>query len=197
MMENLLRNTTAIGRAICQNYIKEFKKCDAIGQSIIAVDATCGNGHDTFWLAQNCDKVYAFDIQESAIRATFELIKANNLGEKVELICESHENIRRHIEGEVSVIVFNLGYLPGGDKEITTEVIGTLRALQDSLDILRINGILCVTMYPGHSAGREEYKAVLSWAEGLDKKKYHCIRTDMLNQPDAAPEILFVTKKRK
>ena len=196
-MENLLRNTTAVGRAICQNYIEEFKKCDADEQRIIAVDATCGNGHDTFWLAQTCDKVYAFDIQESAIRTTFELLKENHLEDKVRLICESHENLKKHISEEVSVIVFNLGYLPGGDKKITTEVTGTLRALQDALEIMRPDGILCVTMYPGHSAGREEYDKMLAWAKTLDKKKYHCIRTDMLNQPDTAPEILFVTKKRK
>lgn len=195
-MNNLLRNTTAIARSICQNYIDEFRNCDAAEAApLIAVDATCGNGHDTLWLAESCDKVYGFDIQKAAISQTAALLEARGLSDKVRLFCDSHGNMTKYISEEIAVIVFNLGYLPGGDKNITTDAETTLSALASSLSLLRVNGLLCVTMYPGHPTGKAEREAALAWAAMLDKGAFHCVRTDMLNQPDSAPEILFIAKK--
>ena len=194
-MNNLLRNTTAIARTICQNYIDEFRSCSADAAPLTAVDATCGNGHDTLWLAESCDKVYGFDIQESAISRTAALLEAHGLADRTQLYCDSHANMTKYISEEIAVIVFNLGYLPSGDKSITTDAQTTLSALASSLSLLRVDGLLCVTMYPGHPAGKSEREAVLAWAALLDKRAYHCIHTDMLNQPDSAPEILFITKK--
>ena len=195
-MNNLLRNTTAIARAICQNYINEFRNCcSEEAAPLIAVDATCGNGNDTLWLAESCDRVYGFDIQQSAISQTAALLEAHGLADKARLFCDSHANMAKDISEEIAVIVFNLGYLPSGDKNITTDAETTLSALASSLSLLRVNGLLCVTMYPGHPAGKAEREAVLAWAALLDKRAYHCVHTDMLNQPDSAPEILFITKK--
>ena len=90
-MNNLLRNTTAIARAICKNYIDEFRNCcseEAV--PLIAVDATCGNGNDTLWLAESCDRVYGFDIQQSAISQTAALLEAHGLADKARLFCDSH-----------------------------------------------------------------------------------------------------------
>ena len=195
-MNNLLRNTTAIARAICKNYIDEFRNCcseEAV--PLIAVDATCGNGNDTLWLAESCDRVYGFDIQQSAISQTAALLEAHGLADKARLFCDSHANMAKYISEEIAVIVFNLGYLPSGDKNITTDAQTTLSALSSSLKLLRADGLLCVTMYPGHPAGKAEREAVLAWAALLDKRAFHCVRTDMLNQPVSAPEILFITKK--
>ena len=194
-MKNLLRNTTAIARAVCQSYIDEFRRDPAETEPLIAVDATCGNGHDTLWLAESCDKVYGFDIQESAVSQTAALLEERGLADKVRLFCDNHANMMKYIREETAVIVFNLGYLPSGDKNITTDAKTTLSALSSSLSLLRADGLLCVTMYPGHPAGKTERKAALAWAAQLDKRAYHCVRTDMLNQPDSAPEILFITTK--
>ena len=98
---------------------------------------------------------------------------------------------------KAAVIVFNLGYLPGGDKEITTHTESTLCALQAALELLRVDGLLCVTVYWGHPSGREEREAVLRWAKNLDKGIYHCVHTDMLNQPNCPPEIVLITKKKE
>lgn len=253
-MQNLLKNTTKLAQAICSAYITEFQEekgriafayedgfctenpkaaetsylnmCDMA--KITAIDATCGNGHDTLWLAGLCDKVYAFDIQAEAIEATKKLLSerkiscdvpkhqvdnstssaasaayADEKSEngcrrdcKVELICDTHENMNNYVKEKAAVIVFNLGYLPSGDKSIATTAESTLNALNDSLELLRTDGLLCVTMYQGHEAGKKEREAVLEWAKTLDKGIYHCIHTDMINQPNCPPEILFVTKKK-
>jgi len=183
---NILKNTTALALAMCRLYAREDGA---------AVDATCGNGHDTLWLSEHFRKVYAFDIQKEAIRATAaRLAEAGK--ENVELICGSHENMEDYVKEPVQVIIFNLGYLPGGSRDVTTDRRSTLRALEASLNLLVVDGLLCVTMYQGHEAGCEERRAVLEWARGLDKGIYHCVHTDMVNQPNHPPEVLWITKKK-
>ena len=188
-LENILKNTTMLAHAICENYL-------AGAANPVAVDATCGNGHDTLWLAQRCSKVYGFDIQPEAIENTQKLLEQEGLDDKTELICDSHERMADYVKETVQLIIFNLGYLPGGDKTITTGKDTTLAALKQALAMLERNGLLCVVMYWGHPSGKEERKAALEWAAMLDKGIYHCVHTDMINQSSCPPEILFVTRKR-
>lgn len=184
---NVLKNTTALALTMCLQY------ADRNG---VAVDATCGNGHDTLWLAERFAKVYGFDIQESAIAATAARIAEAGL-ENVELIHDGHEKMADYVKERPRVIVFNLGYLPGGDKSISTETGSTLEALNDALRILEVDGLLCITMYQGHCEGYRERLKVLEWAKTLDKATYHCVRTDMVNQPNNPPEILWITRKKE
>ena len=184
---NVLKNTTALALAMCLQY------ADGTGA---AVDATCGNGHDTLWLAEHFERVYGFDIQKSAIDATAERLAAAGV-ENVELIHDSHARIADYVKEPVKVIVFNLGYLPGGSKELSTESGSTLEALDASLKLLAVDGLLCVTMYQGHCEGYLERLKVLDWAKSLNKGVYHCVRTDMVNQPNNPPEILWITKKKE
>lgn len=184
---NVLKNTTALALTMCLQY------ADGNGT---AVDATCGNGHDTLWLAERFGKVYGFDIQKSAIEATAARIEAAGL-ENVELIHDSHEKMAAYVEERPKVIVFNLGYLPGGDKSIITESDSTLKALNSALELLSVDGLLSITMYQGHCEGYRERLKVLEWARTLDKAVYHCVRTDMVNQPNNPPEVLWITKKKE
>ncbi len=184
---NVLKNTTALALTMCLQY------ADPEGT---AVDATCGNGHDTLWLAERFARVYGFDIQESAIEATRARLKEEGV-ENVELIHDSHAKMADYIKERPRVIVFNLGYLPGGDKSISTESGSTLDALAAALKMLDVDGLLCITMYQGHCEGYLERLKVLDWAKSLDKGLYHCIRTDMVNQPNRPPEVLWITKKKE
>lgn len=182
---NILKNTTALALAMCENYITE---------NSVAVDATCGRGNDTLWLTKRCRKVYAFDIQKEAVESTRVLLES--AGETAEIICGSHNDMASYVTESPDVIVFNLGYLPGGDKNVTTEAEETLNALGCSLEMLAVNGILSVTMYPGHSQGAVEQELILAWARELDKSKFHCVFANMLNQSPEAPQILWITKKK-
>lgn len=183
---NVLKNTTELALVLCQQYVENFST---------AVDATCGNGHDTLWLAERFEKVYGFDIQQAAIDSTSARLKEAGY-ENVKLICDSHHKMADYVEDRPGLILFNLGYLPGGDKEKSTETSTTLDALRSSLKILAKDGLLCVTMYQGHEAGFREREEILSWAQKLDKGIYHCVHTDMINQPNRPPEILWITKKK-
>ena len=100
-----------------------------------------------------------------------------------------------YVDEKVALVMFNLGYLPGGDKGITTGTDTTLEAVKAALSLLEKDGLLCIIMYPGHPQGAEEKEALLRLAASLDKREYHCVRTDMVNQSGGAPEVLFITLK--
>ena len=143
----------------------------------------------------NAEKVYSFDIQDEAIKSTASLLEENNI-ENVVLIKDSHENVKEYVKEAPSVIVFNFGFLPGGDKALTTKKESSLKALETSLEILAVNGVLCATMYPGHEEGKKEQELILAWAKTLSSREYHVVFANMLNQSDRAPQVLWITKKR-
>ena len=187
MDKNILRETTALARVICGQYADK---------TAIAVDATCGNGHDTLWLADMFSKVLSFDVQQGAVAMTQKLMADNDI-ENVTVIKDSHSNMTEYLSeaDDIALVVFNLGYLPGGDKSLVTKSETTLAALRQALKLIRKDGLVCVTMYWGHEGGAEEREAVLKWAASLDKREFHCMRTDMINQTGTPPETLFITKK--
>ena len=91
-----------------------------------AVDATCGNGHDTLLLAKTSPRdaiIWAFDIQPVALANTQKLLAEHHLAEKVRLIESCHSHIAEYVHEPVDVAMFNLGYLPGGEISLTTRPI--------------------------------------------------------------------------
>ena len=90
---------------------------------------------------------------------------------------------------------FNLGYLPGGDKSITTSTETTLDAIKAALEILNIDGVISITMYSGHEAGANEKARLLEFPKELDSHKYHVAYIGMHNQANNPPEILLITRK--
>ncbi|MDF1849239.1 MAG: class I SAM-dependent methyltransferase [Verrucomicrobiales bacterium] len=160
-----------------------------------AIDATSGNGHDTLFLAKSVGpegKVYAFDIQEQAIDAT--AAKTSGLPQ-VELFCLGHEEMDKVVSERVKTIMFNLGYLPKGDKTVITQTDTTLRALEAGIRLLDEGGLLSITLYEGHEGGQEEAEAVLTWAEGLDQADFYVARYQFLNLRNSPPSLLVIEKR--
>ena len=93
----------------------------------------------------------------------------------------------------LKLIVYNLGYLPGGDKEITTQTGSTLISLQEGLKLLTTNGIISMTCYPGHEEGNNEEKAILEWAATLHPNHYVIYYTQRLNRINP-PSLLLIQK---
>ena len=122
-MSNIIRSTTQTALLFISQYLKN-------GDT--AVDATCGNGHDTLALAKmGAGKIYAFDVQETALKNTERLLTEENISlNNIHLILDSHANMCNYIKEIVQVIVFNLGYLPSADKSITTSASSTIDAIQ-------------------------------------------------------------------
>ena len=140
-----------------------------------AIDATVGNGHDTVWLAQQAGPtghVHGFDIQHDALLHARQLLDQQAPGANVELHLAGHETMDLHLPagmaGNTAAVVFNLGYLPGADKSVTTHAATTLAALRLAWGTyLRPGGLLCVLCYPGHPGGQEEAETVEQWLGGL------------------------------
>ena len=166
----------------------------------LAIDATCGKGRDTLFLATlGFRAVLAFDIQTSAIDQTKSVLaNRRDLECKVTLIRDSHETMSSHIKTEHSLraqcIMFNLGYLPSADKSISTEAASTISALTSSLNILSPDGIISIMVYPGHLAGAEEYRAIKSWLSTLDESWCHA-KYDGAVPTDTSP-ILYLLHRR-
>lgn len=135
-----------------------------INKNDIVVDMTVGNGHDTLFLAGISKKVLGFDIQSIAIDNTIKLLDKNNVY-NYELFCVSHDKINEVLwkyKHNIKLILFNLGYLPCGDKSITTNHESTLKAVINSFDILDSNGLILIVFYP-HPEGKLEAKVVLDY----------------------------------
>ncbi|WP_437206347.1 class I SAM-dependent methyltransferase [Planctomicrobium sp. SH664] len=137
----------------------------------IAVDATAGNGHDTLFLAQLVGPeghVFAIDIQSAAVSATRERIASAGLMNTV-VLQANHAELLRIIplpfHQQIDVMLFNLGYLPGSDKEVVTKSKSTLEALMAATALLKPGGLLSVIAYPGHAGGDLERDAVRDWLE--------------------------------
>ena len=119
------------------------------------IDATCGNGKDTLRLASLVPqgRVLALDIQEDALKNARKIASLDN----VSFFLQSHVSFP--VSSPVKLIVYNLGYLPFGDKSITTLSTTTLQSLEAAL----IWGeAISITCYPGHSEGLIEKNAIFA-----------------------------------
>jgi hypothetical protein len=156
-----------------------------------AIDATLGNGHDTDFLIQYFDKIYSFDIQSCAIENYKE-----RCSDKVTLIHDSHEFLDKYINNKVDCVMYNLGYLPGGDKNITTEVNSTINSIKVALKLLKDNGLMTICIYNGHSEGKLERDSLMRFLSTLSKKDYGVMLHNFFNRTNA-PELMVIEKKNK
>jgi tRNA G37 N-methylase Trm5 len=161
------------------------------------IDATCGNGHDTLFLAKICfGKIIAYDIQESAIQSTKKLLEKNDIDlSKIEFMHTSHEKFENIQDNSVDLIVYNLGYLPGSDKSVKTQPDTTLRSIKKALNLIKSSGAISITFYPGHPEGLEEQKNILAWASHIDPQVWSCCHHQWLNRRESPT--LFLMQKAK
>uniref|UniRef100_A0A0E0DTR5 rRNA methylase n=2 Tax=Oryza meridionalis TaxID=40149 RepID=A0A0E0DTR5_9ORYZ len=153
------------------------------------VDATCGNGNDTFamikMVADERDKEYKV---ESAIASTFSFLKMAVNSHELELvklftICHSRMEEVVPKDFPVRLVPFNLGYLPGGDKSMITVAKTTELALQAASRIVSSGGLISVLVYIGHLGERDELDVVESFASSLPMKTWMSCKFEMMNRP--------------
>ncbi|MCB0327314.1 MAG: methyltransferase domain-containing protein [Bdellovibrionales bacterium] len=167
-----------------------------------AIDATCGNGHDTLFLCQNLEregKVFALDLQPQAIANTKLQLQRHDISQdRYSCILSSHDQIQSvipsHLHLKIEVIMFNLGYLPGSDKKITTAWDTTQKAIEYAIkNYLSPNGVMSILFYPGHLEGREELTRWNIWKNTLNP---HCKIEEISNPTTSSlSPVLFVLQK--
>ena len=169
----------------------------AISPGDTVVDATMGNGYDTLFLCEAVGpggQVYAFDIQEQALRATEQRLRENGLLDRARLLARGHEQMAEAVPGPVSAVVFNLGWLPGGDHQVTTRWETTRTALLAALELLQPLGVLVVCAYPGHPEGDRERRELIAFLSGLSNRAFNVLRQTFLNAGPGAPECFAVQR---
>ena len=162
------------------------------------IDATLGNGHDTVMLAElvgESGHVTGFDIQPDAVARTSALLEEKGLLGRCTLYAEGHEHLAERVQGPVKAAVFNLGWLPGGDKSITTHWETTQTAIRAALSLLVKGGVCTVCAYPGHAAGAQERQALMDWLSTLRPQEFNVLHHRFLNAGPGAPECFVIQKQ--
>ena len=178
-----------------QNAVREV-----VQSGEFTIDATAGNGHDTQFLAELVGAeghVHAFDIQQLALDNTAKRLADAGL-HNVVLWHRDHAELATIVpkehQGRVAAIMFNLGYLPGGDKQIITQADSSRRGVAQAAQLLRPGGILTVLAYTGHDGGQSEASLVADVLSGLPSSHFD-VRTVESQPGRTAGPRLFLVKR--
>jgi predicted methyltransferase len=174
-----------------------------------ALDLTAGGGADTLFLNRQvgvAGQVFTFDIQTEALTRTSHLLQAEKarfffcsgsagpaLVPGVFLIHQSHDQLKNIVPAPVKAVIANLGYLPGGDKNLTTEKATTLASLQQAAEILLPGGRMAVVVYTGHPGGAEEGFAVGHFFETLNGAAWRILKLEPCQRK--TPPLLWIAEK--
>ena len=162
------------------------------------IDATMGNGHDTQFLAELTGPdgtVDAFDIQPGAVRSTEARLREAGLLDRCRLHCAGHERIAELVTEPVRAVMFNLGWLPGGDKSVTTLWPTTETAIRAALALLEPGGVMTVCAYPGHAEGAFERDRLAELFASLRPQEFNVLHQRFLNAGAGAPECFVIQKQ--
>jgi SAM-dependent methyltransferase len=172
----------------------------ALFDGALAVDATVGNGYDTLFLAHRVGprgKVLGFEVQKAALAGAREILKFVGSIDRVSLIHDSHTRLADYLPAGASITgaMFNLGYLPRGNRQIITQPETTVRALGSALDHLAENGRVTVLVYRGHEGGIPEYQEVRRFLEELPEDRWMVEELASTSDSPIAPRLFRIRKK--
>lgn len=194
MRLNQNKDTEVIKNSLAQSH--EYIK-SVVNKGDVVIDATAGNGNDTLFLARLVGlegKVYSFDIQEKALENTRKKLIEEGLIDNVMLINDGHQFMDLYVHESVKAVMFNLGYLPGGNHSISTKGESTAKALEKAMALLTKNGLITVVIYYGGDSGFEEKDYILQYVKSIDSKKYTVMVTEFVNQVNCPPILLCIEK---
>ncbi len=165
------------------------------------IDATCGNGKDSLALVKILSplqgSLLCIDIQKQALEITQRLLaqETPSFLPRVQFYHQSHATLPQIPEGSsLKLIVWNLGYLPKGDKSITTQTASTEESILQGMNILSPGGILCITCYPGHWEGKKEQENLLQKLSVLNPQLW-CFTSFFWPNRKDSPSLFLLQKK--
>lgn len=173
----------------------------------VGIDATCGNGHDTVFLAQTFAQyavdtpwqVLGFDIQQRALANTHALIAQHPpLAPHIKLHAIGHQHLKQFVPTThtVCAAMFNLGYLPRGNKSVITTPHHTIDAITAALVLLAPLGVITVHCYGGHLGGAEEMDSVANLFTTLSHYEWTVTCYSPCNKTQN-PEALYLAQKKE
>ncbi|MBV9673911.1 MAG: class I SAM-dependent methyltransferase [Verrucomicrobia bacterium] len=173
---------------------------EALFEGAFAVDATVGNGFDSLFLAHQVGKtgtVLGFDVQKRALGDAREMLKFAGTIDRARFIHDSHSHLENYIEPDQLVhgAMFNLGYLPRGDRRIITRPETTILALQAVLRHLTPGGRITVLAYRGHEGGTFEYIQIRLYLEELSAEFVRVEELAGSNDSETAPRLFRILKR--
>ena len=163
----------------------------------VAVDFTMGNGYDTEFLSRTVGesgRVYAFDVQAQAVESTAKRLAEVGCPQNYTLIHDSHHKVKDYVKVPFKAGMFNLGWLPGGDKSITTLRETTMPAIEAAIELMDRDAILNVAVYPGHEEGDAEGNMICDYLAQVSKHKVCATKVKILNSPTSPYFIVIETK---
>ncbi len=175
---------------------KEFLR-KHIGVGSVVCDFTAGNGYDTEFLSKTVGesgKVYAFDIQSAACESTKAHLLETGCPANYTIINDSHANCAEYVKEKINAGMFNLGWLPGSDRKVTTKRESTLKAVNSAMDLLSDDGILLIAVYPGHEEGTLEGEMLENELSKLDRRKICVSKFRIINSP-TSPYFFIIESK--
>jgi hypothetical protein len=140
--------------------------------------------------------LHAIEIQKEGLENARSRLAAQLTPEQLSCIAwhhGSHETLPCDSES-VRAVIYNLGYLPGGDKTRTTLCRSTLLSLTEACRVIAPGGLISVTCYPGHSEGAKELEALMAWTQNLSPQEW-CATWHHLVNRNNAPTLLLLQKK--
>lgn len=164
----------------------------------ICIDATAGRGNDTLFLAKlvgETGHVTAFDIQQDAVDSTKELLAANGMSDRADVLLKSHSEMDEVAEeNTVSCITFNFGWLPRGDHNVFTNKSTSIPAIEKGLKLLKSGGVMTLIIYYGRETGFEERDALLEYIPTIDSSRFTVIEMPFVNRPNCPPIPILILK---
>lgn len=180
--------------SIAHEFIKQHTP-----QGGTVIDATAGRGGDTALLCSlvgEKGRVIALDIQESAARQTRERICAEGYENICSVHLDSHENLAFYAEeNSVDGIVFNFGWLPGGDHDVHTTAEKSIAAIAEGLRLLKKGGYMSLCVYYGRNNGYSERDAILEFVKNLDDRAYSVMLLTFPNRKNDPPFPIMIIKE--
>lgn len=163
----------------------------------VCIDATAGRGRDTLFMARlvgDRGRVLSFDIQPDAVESTRALLAAEGIRcAEVFLACHSKMDLYAERES-ADAIMFNFGWLPGGDHSKFSRFETSRIAVEKGLSLLKKGGVMSLCLYCGKENGYEEKEALLAFLKTTDPKRYSVLLTDYINRTGDPPIAVLITR---
>ena len=172
----------------------------ALFDGALAIDATVGNGYDALFLGHRVGpkgRVLGFDVQKAALAGAREILKFVGSIDHVSLIHDSHTRLADYLPAGalIHAAMFNLGYLPRGNRQIFTRPETTVLALRSVLEHLAERGRVTLLAYRGHEGGVPEYQGVRKFLEELPEDEWLVEELASTSDSPVAPRLFRIQRK--